>query len=747
MKITSNKDLTTKPTPSDLLPKIPLPRRKLTKTTPRSSRHPRSSAAGGGGPVTPLLKWNFKTAAVKTTASTSTASASAAANNVAEEDKLRKSRRERNGGGGVSARGLAAALWRMQTEALAAAEAENGGGGEGGERRRRWRRESGEGGGKGGGEGGEGGGDRLGYKVCLNYLFESQDLNLLLLFSKPGLNHGVEQLSCHHRSRECGSEAKDPPRSPCSVNGPIDQYLCESPFQYANYAMEGATKWDPVDLKPSHENPDNTKLLDQKANAAVISALERELEQARARIEKLEVERRSSKKKVEHFLKKLSEERAAWRSREHEKVRAIIDDIKCDLNRERKNRQRLEIVNSKLVNELTEVKLSAKRYMQDYEKERKARVLIEEVCDELAKEIGEDKAEVDSLKKECMKIQEEVEDERKMLQMAEVWREERVQMKLVDAKVALDQKYSQMNYLVEKLENLLKSKGVALDANELREAELLHRAAKSMNVQDIKEFKYEPSNPDDIFAVVEEMAMAEINEREIEPCVDDYSPSSHASHASKVRAVSPEINSQRKDIHRLSNMYAHPSGDMDDDGSGWETVSQADDRGSCYSPEGSLMSVNRMCRDSNASGSCTEWEERAGDETPITEISEVCSVPSKPQRKVKSISRLWRSGHNNGDNCKIISVDGVKGRLSNGRVSSNGATMSPDRGSGKGGIDSLDMVGWSSPETGNPNINRGMKGCIEWPRGAQKNSLKNKLLEARMESQKIQLRQVLKQKI
>ncbi|KAH9603364.1 hypothetical protein KSS87_009699 [Heliosperma pusillum] len=40
-----------------------------------------------------------------------------------------------------------------------------------------------------------------------------------------------------------------------------------------------------------------------------------------------------------------------------------------------------------------------------------------------------------------------------------------------------------------------------------------------------------------------------------------------------------------------------------------------------------------------------------------------------------------------------------------------------------------------------------MKGCIEWPCGARKNSLKNKLFEARMESPKIQLRQVLKQKI
>ncbi|KAK4851534.1 hypothetical protein QYF36_015989 [Acer negundo] len=61
--------------------------------------------------------------------------------------------------------------------------------------------------------------------------------------------------------------------------------------------------------------------------------------------------------------------------------------------------------------------------------------------------------------------------------------------------------------------------------------------------------------------------------------------------------------------------------------------------------------------------------------------------------------------------------------------------MSPDRGSGKDDLSPPDLVGqWSSPESGNPHITRGMKGCIEWPRGAQKNSLKAKLMEARMEN-------------
>lgn len=512
--------------------------------------------------------------------------------------------------------------------------------------------------------------------------------------------------------------------------------------------MEGVTKWDPVGWKTTDEMKHNygqRKLLDQEArSASVISALEAELEQARSQIQELETERRTSKKKLEHFLKKLGEERAAWKSREHEKVRAIIDDIKSDLSRERKTRQRLEILNSKLVNELAETKLSAKCFLQDYDKERKARELIEEVCDELAKEIAEDKAEVEALKRESMKLREEVDEERKMLQMAEVWREERVQMKLVDAKVALEERYSQMNRLITDLESFLSSIGEGRDSEDLRMAGILHQAATSVNIQDIREFTYEPPNPDDIFSVFEDVNFGDTNERQIEPCVP-YSP---ASHASKMHTVSPEAAMFNKDItQRHSDAYIDRSGTLDEEGSEWETVSHPDDQGSIYSPDGSDLSINKNHRDSNVSRG---WEGNGDDGTPITEISEVCSVPSRQLKKVTSISRLWRSScPGNVDNYKIISLEGINGRLSNGKLSSNGgALLSPDRGSGKDGLSPPDLAGqWSSPESGNPHITKGMKGCIEWPRSAQKNSLKAKLLEARMESQKIQLRQVLKQKI
>ncbi|KAL1567016.1 hypothetical protein AAHA92_02547 [Salvia divinorum] len=561
---------------------------------------------------------------------------------------------------------------------------------------------------------------------------------------QSGGGHFGASIHCRHADRGHRSPAEDPD-SPHSVSGPKHNllYKFEPSFQFPNYTMEGATKWDPDGWKASDEVKQifgQTKPNDEHraSSAKVISALKEELEQARARIIELETDRRSSKKKLEQFLRKLSEERAAWRSREHEKVRAIIDDMKADVTREKKNRQRLEIVNSKLVNELADTKLSAKRYLHEYEKERKARVLIEEVCDELAKEIGEDKAEVEALKRESMKLRGEVDEERKMLQMAEVWREERVQMKLVDAKVMLEEKYSQMNRLIADLEPFLNSRS---DSQEMKKADFLRQAAASLNIQDVRELTYEPPNSDDIFSVFEDVNFGESNEREVERSVG-YTP---ASHASKMHTVSPEIKMLNKDgAHRNSNVYMNQSGELEEDASEWETVSHPEDRGSSYSPDGSDPSVTKNFRASNFSMNGMEWDKNGGQETPIMEISEVDSARLRQLKRVSSISKLWRSCPSNGDNYKIISVDG---RLSNGRLSSAG-NMSPDHGSAKACLSPQDLSGqWSSPDSGNPHVNRAMKGCIEWPRTGQKNSLKARLLEARMESQKVQLRQVLKHKI
>ncbi|XP_051126132.1 uncharacterized protein At5g41620-like [Andrographis paniculata] len=491
------------------------------------------------------------------------------------------------------------------------------------------------------------------------------------------------------------------------------QHKLEPSFEHIlNPAMEGATKWDPITGRTSEE-PRKVHGRRKISDAPAISALERQLEQARSRINELEMERTSSKKKLEQFLQKVSEDRAEWRSREHEKIRAIIDDMKTELSREKKNRQRLEVVNSKLVNELADAKVSVKRALQEYEKERKARELTEEVCDELAKEIGEDKAEAESIKRESRKILEEVEEERKMLQIAEVWREERVQMKLVDAKVMLEEKYSYMNRILTDLDAFLSSRSANLNDDEIKKLELLRGVAASINMQDVRELKYEPPDPDDMFSAFEDVNFGQSNEQEIEP--EPENSCSPASRDSKFYAAEAKLlNKERGE--RRSSVYMDRS---DEDASEWETVSHPENEGSSYSPDESDASVNKSFR-----------------ETPATEVSEMGSVQPSKLKKASSISRLWRSHTSNGE--------GTNRRIVNGRLSNGAITSSPGF-SGKGEYSPRDLAGrWSLHDAGD---SRGMKGCIEWPRGAQRSSLKARLIEARMDGQKTQLRHILKQKI
>ncbi|CAM0151653.1 unnamed protein product [Urochloa decumbens] len=201
-------------------------------------------------------------------------------------------------------------------------------------------------------------------------------------------------------------------------------------------AMEKATKWDGV----HHHHPS--------------PLMEAELEKARCHISDLEEERRVTSRRLERFLRKLREEKASWKARVKDKARHAV----AALREERAHRRQLEQANAKLTREAAEARKLARQQAQSYEAERKAREVMEEACSELTREVEEDQAEVELLRRECLRMREEMEEERRMLQMAEVWREERVQMKLSDAKLALQTKYDHLAQLQAQMEAFLRNK-------------------------------------------------------------------------------------------------------------------------------------------------------------------------------------------------------------------------------------------------------------------------------------------------
>lgn len=127
--------------------------------------------------------------------------------------------------------------------------------------------------------------------------------------------------------------------------------------------------------------------------------------------------------------------------------------LKDDVRRATKDCKKMHILYTKLMADISETKSSATKFMHDYEREKKkSRELLEDLCIDQAKQL---EAQVNELRIECRRIQREMNQERKMLQIAESLREERAQMKLFDAKWILEDKYSQMSNLIADVKSLL----------------------------------------------------------------------------------------------------------------------------------------------------------------------------------------------------------------------------------------------------------------------------------------------------
>ncbi|XVF07593.1 hypothetical protein REPUB_Repub06bG0152900 [Reevesia pubescens] len=196
------------------------------------------------------------------------------------------------------------------------------------------------------------------------------------------------------------------------------------------------------------------------SSMSLISALHAELERARLQVNQLIQEQRSDQHDINYLMKCFAEEKAAWKNKEQKVVEAAIESIAGELEVERKLRRRFESLNKKLGKELAETKTSLLKSVKELESEKRARVVIEQVCDELARDISEDKAEKEELKRESAKVLEEVEKEREMLQLADVLREQRVQMKLSEAKYHLEEKNAAVDKLRSQLETFLGTKRV-----------------------------------------------------------------------------------------------------------------------------------------------------------------------------------------------------------------------------------------------------------------------------------------------
>uniref|UniRef100_A0A0E0KPQ3 Uncharacterized protein n=1 Tax=Oryza punctata TaxID=4537 RepID=A0A0E0KPQ3_ORYPU len=202
--------------------------------------------------------------------------------------------------------------------------------------------------------------------------------------------------------------------------------------------------WGPGELNPS--------------TTSLISALRSELDVARSHVRKLIKEQKSEGIEIENLKKQLVQEMESWKSKQKEKVATALQYIVSELDSEKKSRKRAERINKKLGAALANTEASLQAATKELERERKSKGRVEKICTELIRGIGADKAEVEALKKETEKAQEELQKEREMLQLADEWREQRVQMKLLEARLQFEEKNAAINQLHDELQTYLDTK-------------------------------------------------------------------------------------------------------------------------------------------------------------------------------------------------------------------------------------------------------------------------------------------------
>ncbi|KAJ4770115.1 intracellular protein transporter USO1-like protein [Rhynchospora pubera] len=260
--------------------------------------------------------------------------------------------------------------------------------------------------------------------------------------------HRTGSLLEKHRVRERGSRAPLPgsPASYCSSIGAAA----------VNHAMTPSCSSEIIKMthrEGRHNLKTSTELLkvlnriwtleeQQESHVSIIKSLKTELQQAHMRV-----------KELEGLFKHVSDEKLVKKSREKEKLKEAVQSLQVELLEERRVRKHSEHLHKKLGKDLNELKGAFLKAVKDLDKEKRANSLLEDLCDEFAKGIRDYEEEVRLLKQGNDYKDESHKFDRLILQVAEAWLDERMQLQMAEARGDLVEKTA----IVERLSGEFKS--------------------------------------------------------------------------------------------------------------------------------------------------------------------------------------------------------------------------------------------------------------------------------------------------
>jgi hypothetical protein len=192
----------------------------------------------------------------------------------------------------------------------------------------------------------------------------------------------------------------------------------------------------------------------QTANMSVVKGLKLELQQAQAHIQELKQERRGYRHEVASLMRQLSEDKLVRKNKNQEKIEGALCSLQDEVEDERHLRRHSEDLRRKSGRELSEVKPAFLMALKDLEKEKKTNRLLEGLCDQFALGIRNYEEEVSMLKQRHANIYEHKFD-KSVLHISEAWLDERMQMHNIYVQEDLLQKATVTERLSSEIEAFL----------------------------------------------------------------------------------------------------------------------------------------------------------------------------------------------------------------------------------------------------------------------------------------------------
>ncbi|KAK6918280.1 hypothetical protein RJ641_016702 [Dillenia turbinata] len=337
-------------------------------------------------------------------------------------------------------------------------------------------------------------------KLCAN-LWEVQPH--LVSLSKMSKNSGVPKLRLHkNKASDLPTHLLDPPNSPPEEPGSansLGRHVAASLMQYHRFFERNGRALQPVSpasysssMEVAPYNPavtpgsslelkgrigesgyslktstDLLKVLNRiwsleeqhASNISLVKALKLELDHSRVRIKQLLKERKMDRQEIGDLMKHVAEDKLVRKNKEQDRIKAAVQSVRDELDDERKLRKRSESLHRKLAREYSDIKISFSNALKELERERKARILLEDLCDEFAIGISDYEQEVRSLKHKSKQEHSIREDpDRLVLHISEAWLDERVQMKLAEARGDLNEENTAVDKLQNEIETFLRNR-------------------------------------------------------------------------------------------------------------------------------------------------------------------------------------------------------------------------------------------------------------------------------------------------